>query len=564
MSTKPTSEQAGPGTAAAETPDRYGAYPRLSQAQLAALAELGERRAVSPGEVLFAEGDRDCDFFAVLAGLVQLVEGRATPEERVISTHGPGRFIGELGLLTGQPAFYSAVAAHAGEVVAVPAARLRRLVADDAALGDLILRAYLIRRSILISLGVGVRIIGSRYSRDARRLRDFTARNRIPAQWLDVEADPGAEQLLRQLNVPPEETPLVILYGRLLLRNPGNAELAAAVGLLAPETCDASSDVLVVGSGPAGLSAAVYGASEGLQTVVAEGLATGGQAGTSSRIENYLGFPSGISGGELAERAVMQARKFGARFAVPAEATAISRRDGHFAVQLAGGSAMTARSVILATGARYRRLDLPRLEHFERSSVYYAASQAEALMCRDDPVVIVGGGNSAGQAAVFLSRYAAQITMVLRERQLGEWMSRYLVDQVRQLPNIQVRCHCEVRELLGDKKLEGVVVTDTETGGCYELPARALFTLVGMAPCTGWLGGLAGLDEHGFVLTGPAADQAGAAASQPSWRPSALETNQPGLFAVGDVRSGSVKRVAAAVGEGGMVIRLAFERMRPG
>jgi thioredoxin reductase (NADPH) len=549
MPTKPTSE----------TPDACGAYPRLSDPQLAALAELGQRRAVAPGTMLFGEGDRGRDFFAILSGRVALVEGRGTPAERFIGAHGRGRFIGELGLLTGQAAFYSAVAVQASEVIAVPAGRLRELVTSDAALGDMILRAYLIRRSILISLGVGVRIIGSRYSQDARRLRDFAARNRIPVQWLDLEADRSAEALLRQLNVAPHDTPLVILYGRQLLRNPSNAQLAAAVGLPAPDVPEAGYDVLVVGAGPAGLSAAVYGASEGLQTLVLDGVATGGQAGTSSRIENYLGFPAGISGGELAERAVVQARKFGARFAIPAEATGVRRQDGQFTIQLADGTLITARSVVAATGARYRRLDLPRLEDFERTSIFYAASQAEAMICRHDPVVIVGGGNSAGQAAVFLSRHAARVTMVVREPRLGQYMSRYLVDQVEQLANVEVLCHCEVRELLGDTTLDGVVVADSQTGDRRELSARAMFIFVGMAPCTGWLGGLAGLDEHGFVRTGPA--DAELPAGVP-WHPSVLETSQPGLFAVGDVRSGSVKRVAAAVGEGAMVIRLAFERMK--
>ncbi|HEX3488358.1 MAG TPA: FAD-dependent oxidoreductase [Streptosporangiaceae bacterium] len=553
MPTKPTSE----------TPDAYGAYPRLTLAQLAALGGLGQRREVPPGDALFAEGERHCDFFVILAGTVAVVEARGTSGEQVLSVHGRGRFLGEVGLLTGQAALYSAVATQAARVLAVPVARLQALVATDPALGDLILRAYLIRRSILISLGVGVRIIGSRYSPDARRLRDFAARNRIPARWLDLETDPDAEEMISQLGVAPEDTPLVILFGRRLLRNPGNAELARALGLPAPAASEVACGLLVVGSGPAGLSAAVYGASEGLETVVIDGVATGGQAATSSRIENYLGFPSGISGGELAERAEIQARKFGARFAVPAEAAAITQRDGRYTVGLADGASVTAAAVVIATGARYRRLDVPRLAHFERSSVYYAASEAEAQLCRDDPVAVVGGGNSAGQAVIFLAARTPRVSLIARERDLSEHMSRYLISQIDRLAGAEVLLHTEVRELLGDQTLDGVVVVDNQDGARRTVPARALFVFIGATPCTGWLGGLVDLDDGGFVRTGPDARPPCSAAAEPGWRPSLLETSRPGMFAVGDVRSGSAKRVAAAVGEGAMAVRLAHERIRP-
>ena len=565
MSTKPTSEPCGgrgDRLPTAETPDIYGAYPRLSDAQIASLAALGQRRSVQPDEVLFREGERDCDFFAVLAGTVAVVEGRGTPEERVISVHGHGRFLGELSLLTGEGSFYAAVATSAGEVLAVPVDRLRELVARDPALGDLILSACLIRRSILIGLGAGLRIVGSRYSPDARRLRDFAARNRIPSRWLDLETDPGVEAPLSQLGVAPSDTPIVIVHGR-LLRNPSNAELAAAIGLPAPTAPSASCDLLVVGAGPAGFSAAVYGASEGMETVVLDGTATGGQAGTSSRIENYLGFPSGISGAELADRAVIQARKFGARFEVPATATSIGRNDDQYTVRLDDAPPVTARSVVIATGATYRRLDVPRLEHFEQMSIYYAATQAEALLCREDPIAIVGGGNSAGQAAVFLSRYAARVTLIVRARDLRENMSRYLIDQIGQIANVDVLLGTEVRELLGDRALEAVAAAD-RTGARRVIRARALFVFIGVTPCTGWLDGLVDLDDHGFVRTGQHAGRAAgdAVEADTDWPCSVLETSQPGIFAVGDVRSGSIKRVAAAVGEGAMAIRLALERMQ--
>jgi thioredoxin reductase (NADPH) len=542
----------------AETPDISGAYPRLVDTQLEALQAQGTRRAVDAGETLFNAGERDCDFFVVLSGLVAVVEGRGLQDEQVIGVHGRGRFLGDVGLLAGQTALYSAVVAEAGEVLALPVTRLGELVTADPGLGDLIVRAYLVRRSMLLSLGVGIRIIGSRYSSDARRLRDFAARNRIPSRWLDLETDPAAEALLDRLGVRPEETPVVILYGHQLLRNPANADLARTLGLPAPGPARAACDLLVVGSGPAGLSAAVYGASEGLDTVVLDQIAAGGQAGTSSRIENYLGFPSGISGAELAERAELQARKFGARFTIPAEASAIAADDGRFQVQLADETTLTAQLVVIATGAAYRRLDVPRQEHFENTSIYYSASSAEAALCHGDPVVIVGGGNSAGQAAVFLARSAGSVTLVVLENDLSEHMSRYLISQIEGRPGVRVLCHSRVSELIGDQMLDSVVITDQHTGERSAVPARSVFVFIGTSPCTGWLGGFAALDDQGFVRTG---SDAGPADPDGNAARSLLETSQPGLFAAGDVRSGSARRVAAAVGDGAIAIRLAFERM---
>lgn len=545
----------------AETPDISGAYPRLTNTQIEALQARGTRRAVHAGEALFSAGDRDCDFFVVLSGLVALVEGQGLPDEQVISVHGPSRFLGDVGLLAGQAALYSAVATEPGEVLALPMTQLSELVAADPGLGDLIVRACLVRRSMLISLGVGVRIIGSRYSPDTRRLRDFAARNRIPARWLDLETDPAAEALLDRLGVRAGDTPLVILYGRQLLRNPANADLARALGLPAPGSAGAACDLLVVGSGPAGLSAAVYGASEGLDTVVLDQIATGGQAGTSSLIENYLGFPSGISGAELAERAALQARKFGAQFAIPAEAAAIAADDGRFEVQLNDQTTLTAQLVVIATGAAYRRLDVPRREHFEKTSIYYAASPAEAALCHGDPVVIVGGGNSAGQATVFLARYAGSVTLVVLDDDLSEHMSRYLISEIKGRPGVRVLCHSLVSELIGDQMLDGVVITDRHTGERSTVPARSMFVFIGTDPCTSWLDGLAALDDQGFICTGPDAGPPAAGPDGNATR-SPLETSQPGLFAAGDVRSGSARRVAAAVGDGAMAIRLAFERMQ--
>jgi thioredoxin reductase (NADPH) len=379
----------------AETPDRYGAFPRLSDAQIETLARRGERQHIEPGELLFRERDKRYDFFVVLDGKVTVVSGYGG-EERMIAVHGPRRFSGELSLLTGQAAFFTAVVREPGEVLVA-------LVTQDTVLGDIVLRAYLLRREMLIGLGAGFQIVGSRYSPNSRRLREFAARNRLPYRWIDLEEDEAAEALLNGLGVAPEETPVVIWRGNQVLRNPSNEELAQMIGLRARSVAEDVCDLLVVGSGPAGLAAAVYGASEGLGRVALDAVATGGQAGTSPRIENYLGFPSGISGAELADRAEIQAEKFGARISVPAEATALDERDGYYVVRFDDGSEATARTILITTGARYRKLDVPRLEQLEGTCVYYAATMMEAHLCRGHPVAVVGGGNSAGQATLFLA-----------------------------------------------------------------------------------------------------------------------------------------------------------------
>jgi thioredoxin reductase (NADPH) len=546
-----------------ETPDHHGAHPRLSPEQIEALARHGERRATRQEEVLFRQGEPFEEFLVVLSGLVEVVHDYGDPLERTVAVHGPGRFLGELGLLEGQPAFNTAIVREPGEVLAVPVERQRALVARDPVLGDLVLRAYLGRRSLLIGLGAGFRILGSRYSPDTVRLREFAARNRLPHRWVDLERDEEAEALLRRFGIRPEETPVVIWQGRQVLRNPGNAELARLTGLAAPQPDATSCDLLVIGAGPAGLAAAVYGASDGLSTVTVDALATGGQAGTSSRIENYLGFPSGISGAELVERSVLQAHKFGARITVPAQATALAARDGHYAVSFADGTETKAGAVVLASGARYRRLDVPGIAPLEGSSVYYAATLHEANLCRRDPVAVVGGGNSAGQGATFLAGHSPKVYLLVRDGDLGKDMSRYLVDQVERHPRIEVLLHTEVHRVVGEGVLRALVVHDNVTGDTRELTARALFVFIGARPHTEWLKEMVALDARGFVLTGP---DARAAADEDRWGslgrgPLMLETTLPGVFAAGDVRSGSVKRVASAVGEGAMAVRLVHEHL---
>jgi thioredoxin reductase (NADPH) len=528
-----------------ETPDLHGAFPRLDGAQIAALAAHGEERPTQAGEVLIHEGDSDPPFIVILDGLVAVVEGQGCEDETVVGVHGPGRFIGELSQLTGQAAFLATKALEPGRVLTVPVDEVRVLVGTDQGLGDLILRASLLRRSLLLDAGVGFKLMGSRFSPDTRRLREFAARNRLPHHWIDLEDDAHAEALLRGLGVAPEETPVVIWRGVQLLRNPTNDELARLIGLPVFRPSEQMADLVIVGAGPAGLAAAVYGASEGLATIVVDSVATGGQAGTSSRIENYLGFPSGISGGELAERAVIQADKFGARFSVPSEAAGLEEGDGCHVIRMADGSSIEARSVLITSGARYRKLDVPRLEDFEATSVYYAATRVEARVCVDDPVVIVGGGNSAGQATVFLAPRVAALRLVVRAGDLGASMSRYLADRIERMPQVQVLLHTEVRELVGDHALEAVVVENNQTGEREQLPARDLFVFIGAEPNAAWLGDQLDVDDHGFLLTG---------SSTPASLP--LETSRPGVFAAGDVRSGSVKRISSAIGEGAMAVQL--------
>ncbi|MFF7206570.1 FAD-dependent oxidoreductase [Streptomyces sp. NPDC008141] len=543
-----------------ETPDQFGAYPKLTPEQIEVLKPNGRKRPTSEGAVLFREGEPFGEFLVVLAGLVEVVHDFEGPDERTVAVHGPGRFLGELGLLEGQAAFYSAVVREPGEVLAIPVDRLRAIVAGDPIVGDLILRAYLGRRALLIGLGAGFRILGSCYSPDTRRLREFAARNRLPHRWIDLERDKDAEELLQRFGVRPEETPVVIWKGE-VLRNPGNAELARVIGLPAPSTEVTQCDVLVIGAGPAGLATSVYGASDGLVTVTVDGIAAGGQAGTSSRIENYLGFPSGISGAELIERSVLQAHKFGARLTIPAEATGLEACDGHYVVAFADDTTIETSTVVLAMGARFRRLRVPGIERFEGSSVYYAATLHEANMCRTDPIAVVGGGNSAGQGVLFLSRYVPHTHLIVRGGDLNQDMSRYLVDQVERNPKITVLVNSEVIETRGDGVLETLVVRNNVSGEVHEIQGHALFVFIGAAPPTDWLKDVIALDDHGFVLTGPDA-QARAEAGEwaPLGRaPMLLETTLPGVFAVGDVRSGSVKRVASAAGDGAIAVRLVHE-----
>src|SRR6202158_5864390 len=442
--------------------DQLGYRPVLSGAQLEVLHRYGTEQPVAIGDVLFRDGDETYDLIVLLQGEVQIVEHYAQPDEFVIVTYRPGEFMGEIGLLTGQRAYLTAVVSAPGRVLRIRAQQVHTIMDQELELSELILRAFLVRHARLTRLGSGLTLVGCSFEVHTRRLLEVLSRNRLSSKWLDLEGDPAAEAFLRRLNVPLADLPIVVVPGGELLRNPHNRALLDALGLAtppadedaAPEVCD----LLVVGGGPAGLAAAVYGASEGLTTTLAEDTALGGQAGTSSRIENYLGFPAGLSGEELAARAALQAHKFGVRVKLGSRAVALSSRPDTHQVRFEDGEIVSARSVIIATGARYNRLQVDRLAEFEDVGVYYAATQMEAQACTGRHVVSVGGGNSAGQAALFLARPCTEVHLVIRGQTLATTMSRYLIERIEQAPRIRVLYETEVTALLGDGTLEGVAL----------------------------------------------------------------------------------------------------------
>jgi thioredoxin reductase (NADPH) len=546
---------------AEETFERTPAFPRLGSDFFGVLDRAGRRRPLERDARLYRAGERNAEFFVMVRGKIALIDRFGSAAERVVGMVDEHGFAGELNLMTGQPASVTAVVREAGEAIVLTREQLEDVISAHQSLGDVVLGAFLARRAKLIGSGSGMQVIGSRLDANSRRLREFLTRNRIPHGFVDVESDGEAAQLLRALSVALEDTPL-LRSGPLVLRNPTNGEIAAALNLTtlaSKEVCD----TVVVGAGPAGLGAAVYAASEGLTTVLVDSVALGGQASTSARIENYLGFPAGISGAELAERASVQARRFGARTLVPGRVRLLALEGGYHVLELDGGDRLRARSVVIATGASYRRLDVARLADFEGAGVYYAATEVEAQMCNGDPVVVVGGANSAGQAALFLATRVSHVDLLLRGGDLGAGMSSYLVEQVRRADNIDVHLNTEVRELHGDRGLDAITIERTDAHAEERLDACGLFVFIGADPCTAWLSDTVSTDADGFLLTGadlhlthldPARDGRERA-------PLPLETSRPGVFAAGDVRSGSIKRVASAVGEGAMAVRLIHQHL---
>jgi thioredoxin reductase (NADPH) len=514
----------------------------LSSSQLETLRRHGEERSAAVGDVLFKVGDRRYP-------LIAIVEGEAAVQDatgREIVRHGASGFIGEMNLLTGQTAYLSAIVTQPMRYIAVEREDLRPLLFEDGPLGDILLSSFMTRRELLQrQQGIGLEVIGPRSSEPTRTIVEYARASRMPYTWRDPEhsEDREAHELIAGLD--SDELPLVRLPGGLELRNPSTGQVSRALGIGLELDPREQVDLAIVGAGPAGLGAAVYGASEGLSTLVVESTALGGQAGTSRRIENYLGFPAGISGSELTTRAVTQARKFDARTATPYRAVALEPGVGSHTIKLEEDHEITARAVVLATGAEYRRLPVEGLREYEGISVFYAAGPPEGKLCGASRVGVVGGGNSAAQAAVWLARGGALVTLLHRRADLRETMSEYLVLELERY-GVAVRDRSEVAELHGtDGQLEAVTLTDGE-----RLSLSFLFLFLGASPCTGWLGDLLARDEHGFVLTGADAGAGGL-----------LETSVPGIFAVGDVRAGSVKRCATAVGEGAMVVQFVHQRL---
>jgi thioredoxin reductase (NADPH) len=537
--------------------------PPLDAEQLALLRRYGQERPTTAGQVLFREGDRAYDFIVVLSGVVAVVDHEAGVERELV-TAGPGRFLGELGILTGERMFATAVVSEPGSVLVVPVDRLQEVIAQDQGLADLIVQTALRRRQWLLQQRTGLQIIGSRSSPDARRLREFAARNRLLHVWVDLDSDPTAGVVLANHGLGPGDAPVVVMRGGEVLRNPPNGQLARAAGFGTGAVPRKTFDVAVVGAGPAGLAASVYGASEGLATAAIDSMAVGGQIGTTSRIENYLGFPVGVSGEEFAERSLVQALRFGTTLLVPETAAGLAGHNDDYVIRLDDGGELAARTVIIATGVTYRQLDAAGLDRFEGTGVFYTPLAAQDQIMPGDPVVIVGGGNSAGQAATWLAAHGHPVTIVIRGEGLAASMSQYLLDRITRHPAITVMSRCAVREVDGAGQLERVTVEDLTTSTRRTLATAALFVLIGAEAHTQWLAESIELDSHGFIVTGP--DLSGPARTTPAWEklgrdPYLLETSLPGLFAVGDVRSRSVKRVASAVGEGSIAIRFASEHL---
>jgi len=540
--------------------DTLAAWPELSDEQLAELMPFGAERAVEAGDVLYRAGDADFDFFVVLEGEVEILRGGSDADD-VLARHGPRNFLGELNMLTGQRAYVTARVAQPGRVLAVDRPQFSNLMSTKPQLSDLIFGAFVARREILRT-GDGasaIRIIGSRFSPEAVALRKFANRSRLPHTWIDLEDvdDPGV--LLASVGARLRDAPVVVTPTA-TLRRPTPGEFAEHLGMTYHATPGSVVDLVVVGTGPAGLAASVYGASEGLNTISLDSIAFGGQAGTSSRIDNYVGFPEGISGEELAQKAAIQALRLGARLNAPCTVAGLRLEKGFHVIVLSDGSEIPCRSIIVASGARYRRLQVNDLERFEGAGVYYAATDLEARVCAGRDVVVVGGGNSAGQAAMYLAQQLCHVTLVIRRDSLADTMSRYLIERIDAEDRIDVRSQTEVRALAGEGQLSRLTLEHTPSGQRETIDCAGLFCFIGAEPATGWLGGCVALDRSGFILTDRSLpDDVVAGPEYAARTPLPFETSLPGVFAAGDVRQGSLKRCAAAVGEGSSAVRSVHE-----
>ena len=535
-------------------------FPKLSEDMAARVAHFGSEEELPKGSMVFERGQRGVDFFVVLEGSIEIFDFDAHGQPEIITTHGPHEFTGELDLFNQRKILVSGRTGVDSRVLRLKRPDFRRMVTAEPDIAEIIMRAFILRRVALIRHAQGgVTVLGPGHGGDTLRIERFLTRNGYPNRLIDTEKDADAQGFLDCFHLKAEELPVVVHSGCRVLRNPSNAELADALGLT--ETIDPAFvyDLAVVGAGPAGLAAAVYGASEGLSTIVLEALAPGGQAGTSSKIENYLGFPTGISGQALAGRAQVQAQKFGARLAISRPVVGLDCDTTPYRLALEGGGQVTARAVVVATGARYRTLSVPNYERFEGQGIHYAATAMEAQLCANEEIIVVGGGNSAGQAAMFLSRHAAHVYMLVRAKGLAATMSDYLVQRIEVSPHVTLLTETEVTGLDGGTMLERVAWTNRATAESVVKPIGNVFVMIGAVPNTNWLNGCLTLDPKGFVLTGPETSPDNAAAHGGS----PFGTSRPGVFAVGDVRSGSVKRVASGVGEGSVVVQAIHRYLNP-
>ena len=532
-------------------------FPKLNESQIAEIEKRAELKTYQDGEILYRTGTRNFSSYVVIEGEIEIVN-RSDGESKTVITIGSQQFTGDVALLTGNPAVVDAIARGNCQLLEIENENLQRLLQENSPISDIFVQAFIARKKRLDELPgfTGVRVIGSRFSSDTFRIRNFLAKNRVWFTWVDLESDRQIDALLEKLEIAVEDTPVVTNGDLWLLKNPTNEKLAELLGIKTPLK-DTVYDLAVVGAGPAGLAAAVYGASEGLNTVVLEKTAPGGQAGSSSKIENYMGFPTGISGTELASRAYIQAKKFGVQFSIPVEVVGIKSENSYHRLHLKGGEEVVSRAVLIATGVEYRQLNIEGYEKFDSRGIYYSATTVEAQLCRKSQVVVVGGGNSAGQAAIFLSETASKVLLLIRGDDLTEKMSKYLVQRIEKKDNIELLIHTEINKMMGDNVLRSLELINNQTQQTQEVEAAAVFIFVGAKPHTQWLPDQIDLDEDGFIKTGTQV------ADSPNWlarrQPFLLETSRVGVFAAGDVRSDSIKRVASSVGEGSMTVKLVHQ-----
>lgn len=540
---------------------RTQAFPFLTAAQIDRIRPSGHLRNVQRGEILFAPNDTNVPFFVLLSGGMDIVQPDLNQVERIVTSHGPGQFTGEMTMISGQRCLVLGRVTEPGEFLELGGDALRTLVAKDAELSEILMRAFILRRIALVNAGYGnVILMGSRHSSQTLALREFLSRNGHPYTYVDLDADQTSQALLDRFHVKLSEVPVVVCNARSVLRSPSIQELAGCLGLNSSIDAIHVRDLIIVGAGPAGLAAAVYAASEGLNVLMIETTAPGGQAGSSSKIENYLGFPTGVSGLELASRALTQAQKFGANMLIAHSVVRLNCERRPYEVVLDGGKVLRTRAIVIATGAQYNKPALANLANFEGKGIYYGATYIESQLCGGEEVAVVGGGNSAGQAAVFMSQTARKVHMLVRSGELSSTMSRYLIQRLMENPQIEVHWNTEITALEGDGSLRRVTWLDKKTGASETREVQHVFVMAGASPRTEWLRGCLALDDKGFILTGRDLEAPGIPDDHPRWPlergPLMLETSLPGVFAVGDVRAGNVKRVASAVGEGAISISL--------